>query len=379
MNNREKRQLAYKCTVIGAFFDFILGGAKVIIGYFFNSHALITDGIHSFSDLFTDGFVLIISKISTEGPDENHPYGHGKFETIGSVGIGILIFLVGVLLAIDNVYLIINPPKEILKPGTITLIIAALSVILKEAIFQYTKRVAKKIDSQILLANAWHSRTDALSSIIVFIGLLLSILGLPMADFFVSIIVAFFIGKVGIDFIFNGVSELVDTSIAKEKIQFFEKEILKNPSVLDVHNFRSRMISNQMFFDVNIVVNSFVSVSEGHEVANWVVHRLKELDDKVMDVTVHIDVEHDHPTDDKGQMLALLPLPLKQELEDILKTKLGEDLYDCIHKFNAHYIHRKITLDIYFQKEQTQKKQEIAEALSKVSIIEEVRFYKILT
>lgn len=378
LSSAEKRKLAIRCTLIGSVFDLLLGIGKIIIGFFYNSHALINDGIHSFSDLFTDGFVIIIAKISNEGPDENHPYGHGKFETIGSVAIGAIIFIVGVLLAIDSISLIISPSLEIVKPGPIALIIAALSIVFKEGIFQYTKIVANKIDSPMLMANAWHSRSDALSSIIVFIGLILSLLGFNTADSVVAIIVSFFIGKVGLDFVFKGFSDLVDTSVPKEKIDFFKKELLKNPSIEDVHNFRSRYINHQMFFDVNIVVSSFISVSEGHEISNWAIHKLKQLDPKVIDVTIHIDVEHDHPTDENGQLIPIKPLPLKNELFSLIKNELGENLFSKIHHFNLHYINRKILIDVYIKSDNIQYKSLIHDQLNKLSLISKITYYAML-
>ena len=171
MKNSNK-DLAIKATLIGSVIDLLLGVFKILVGLLFNSYALIVDGIHSLSDLLTDGFVLIVSKYAHEKPDEEHPYGHARFETFGTIVIGILLIIVAIFLAKDNIERFLNN-ESLVVPGWPTLLIAFISIISKEWIYRYTLKIGKKINSPLIIANAWHSRSDAFTSIIVFISLVL--------------------------------------------------------------------------------------------------------------------------------------------------------------------------------------------------------------
>lgn len=346
MDNNQRKKQAQKVTLYGALIDLFAGTLKVILGLLYQSHALVVDGIHSFSDLFTDIFVLLITKYSTDAPDKEHPYGHGRFETIGTVVIGAILIGVSCIIIFENVmkfFLSVN----FVAPGWPTLIGALLSIGLKEWAYRFQVRVGKSIDSPIIVANAWHSRSDAISSLAVLIGLIFSMLGLPWLDPVMAIVVAILIGKIGWDFLWNSVTELVDTSIDLATKQKIEKIILGIDGVKSLHNLRSRKTGDKTIMDVNIEVSPSISVSEGHEIATYVSQELIKQIDNIIDVTVHTDVDDDRieGEDYKVGIRKLLPLrkEVMQTIEDHFEMHINkEDILDII----IHYHGRSISCDI---------------------------------
>lgn len=346
MDNNQRKKQAQKVTLYGALIDLFAGVLKVILGLLYQSHALVVDGIHSFSDLFTDIFVLLITKYSTDAPDKEHPYGHGRFETIGTIVIGAILIGVSCIIIFENVmkfFLSVN----FLAPGWPTLIGALISIGLKEWAYRFQVRVGRSIDSPIIVANAWHSRSDAISSLAVLIGLIFSMLGLPWLDPVMAIVVAILIGKIGWDFLWNSVTELVDTSIDLATKQKIEKIILGIDGVKSLHNLRSRKTGDKTIMDVNIEVSPRISVSEGHEISTYVSQELIKQIDSVIDVTVHTDVDDDRieGEDYKVGIRKLLPLrkEVMQTIEDHFEMDINkEDILDII----IHYHGSTISCDI---------------------------------
>lgn len=342
-----KKQQAQRVTLIWAIADLILGIAKIVIGKLFYSSALIADGIHSFSDLLTDFFVIIVSHFAHDAPDEKHPYGHGRFETLGTVLLGSVLIAVAFFLVYDNAIALQSGDIHV-NPGLPTLIVATLSIVIKELAFRHTYAVGKKIQSTLIMANAWHSRTDAISSILVLVGLLLSVIGYPWFDELVAIGVAFFIGKIGWDFLWSSTMELVDSSLDLERVEEMKREIMQVDGVNSIHNLRTRKMGDSAFLDVNIEVSPFISVTEGHEIASWVAKRLIDNFAELADVTVHTDVEDDRPegetfTSQKNELL-----PLRHEVEKTIWSRLADmDLAPKITSTRIHYINGKIRIEFF--------------------------------
>lgn len=347
MEDIDKKKEAQKVTIIWAIGDLILGCLKIFIGKLFNSSALIADGIHSFSDLFTDFFVIVISQFAHEKPDENHPYGHGRFETLGTVVLGSALIGVGFLLIFENAKDLWFGSTQV-NPGWPTIAIAALSIIVKEVSFQHTIRVGKKINSPLIIANAWHSRTDAISSVVVLVGLVLSVFGYPWFDEVVAMVVAIFIGKIGWDFLWNSIKEILETSLPNEMIEQINAEILNVDGVKSTHNLRTRKVGERVILDVNIEVSPLLTVSEGHEIASWVSKNLINKFDDIVDVTVHTDVEDDRI---EGVMFGGEKkdlLPLRKEVVGKIMQQLAE--YDLNHlkEIRLHYINSRIKFEFFF-------------------------------
>lgn len=358
----ERTKEAIKVTLIGSVIDFVLGTGKIIIGFLFNSHALIIDGIHSFSDLFTDFFVIFISKFANEEPDSEHPYGHEKFETIGTTAMGaILLATAGALVYETTLRLINFNDIESAKIGAPALLMTVISILGKEAIFQYSKKVGEKLNSSILIANAWHSRTDAISSVIVLVGLVLSYFGYTYFDSIAAIIVAIMIGKVGWEFISESLKELAESSINPEKVKEFEKHILSIPEIKGMHNLRTRKMGHKSLLDVNIEVSDRISVSEGHEISSWVSKILINTFDDVTDVTVHTDVENDLGEGHVHELNDLLPLR-HSVITSLDSTWAEMSPFKFIKDCRLHYRNQKIFLEFFLtEDQQAPSEQEISQ------------------
>ena len=378
---QEKRKLekkrALKVTILGAIADILLGVCKIVIGQIFNSYALVVDGFHSLSDLLSDIFVLFMTKISYEEPDEQHPYGHGRFETLGTTIVGIILLIVGGFLIYENVVKLLGGGSSHI-PGWPTIVVALISVIVKEVVFRYSYKVGKDLNSQLLMANAWHSRSDAISSLIVLIGLFFAILKFPIVDSLMALGLSAFISKMGWDFIIKSLKELVDTSLDKDTRDQIQTIIEDIDGVTGLHNLRSRMVGNKAVLDVNIEVKPWISVSEGHEIATWVARKIKSEMDDILDVTVHTDIEDDRGEEGtdvhhSGQKRALLPL--RKDIDEQFKLLLADSELAKIERYLIHYREGKVQLDIYLKELCTNEKNQIEWKLKQVDLVSEVRFF----
>ncbi|MBA2656549.1 MAG: cation transporter [Tatlockia sp.] len=329
---------AKKVTLIGAFINALLGGIKIFGGLFFHSHALIADGIHSFSDLITDVMVVFASKYGSQDADISHPYGHQRIETAATLLLALLLILAGTGIAWDSLDELFN--GQVAKPANLALIIALLSVVANEALFHYTFHIGQKIESTLVIANAWHHRSDAASSIVVSLGLLGSLIGLTYLDAIAAIIVGCMIIKMGIDYGWNSVKELVDTAVEPAKLKQIEDLIKAVNGVDKIHQLRSRSMGSDIFIDVHIIVSPFISVSEGHYIAQHVHRTLTSKLSAVKDVTVHVDPEDDEIC------CPSLNLPNRQTLQNTLLLPWQSDFTELCD-WKLHYLDGKLLIDLY--------------------------------
>lgn len=285
-----------KVTLIGSAVDLVLGIFKLIYGYSAQSQALIADGFHSISDLLTDALVLFASRAAHREADEEHPYGHGRIETAATVGLGFSLIAVGVGISADAVQRLFEP-QLLLRPTVEALYVAAISVVLKEAVYHYTLRSARKLGSELLRANAWHSRSDALSSGFVIVGVAGSMAGLAYVDAIAAVAVAVMIVRIGWRLAWSNIRELIDTGLDPAQLHAIERAILGVEGVAALHMLRTRRMAGKALVDVHILLNDArLSVSEGHQISETARARLIESIDEVADVTVHIDPEDDEVT-----------------------------------------------------------------------------------
>ncbi|EDN66127.1 Cation efflux protein [Beggiatoa sp. PS] len=293
---------------------------------------MIADGLHSLSDLISDGVVLIAAKYSTLDADTNHPYGHARFETLATVAIGGLLFIVAIAMLIDAARRLFDPTL-LLQPTTISLVIAMLSIVIKEALYQYTTYIAKRVRSQMLRANAWHHRSDAISSVIVFLGIVGSMAGVSWLDAVAAIGVSMMIAHIGFQLGISGVSELVDTGLNSQQLSDITEIIVSVDGVKTLHELRTRRMGANALVDVHILVNPCLSVSEGHHIGERVRIRLIEEMDEVADVLVHIDPENDESEKPN------LQLPLRDEIVAGLRQRWQSlQATDTIEKITLHYL-----------------------------------------
>lgn len=337
MQPNERYTKAKKVTLIGALVNAILGFVKLIGGVLFHSHALVADGVHSFSDLITDAMVLFASKYGSQDADESHPYGHQRIETAATFLLALILILAGA----GIMYHSINDMTHGIQttPSFLALPIAILSILANEGLFHYTRHVGKHIHSDLIIANAWHHRSDAASSIVVLIGLTGSIAGYHFLDPLAAILVGLMVVKMGWSYGWNSVKELVDTAVDPQMLTKIERIICHVDGVKKIHQLRSRMMGQDIFVDVHILVNPFISVSEGHFIAQNVHRALINQLDHVEDVTVHVDPEDDEIA------CPSLDLPNRMTLKNKFLNQCRQE-YPAIQSWVIHYIDGKLFIDL---------------------------------
>ncbi|MGJ7459409.1 cation diffusion facilitator family transporter [Halomonas sp. MA07-2] len=335
---------AHKVTLIGAVIDFVVGVAKMVTGFMVGSAALVADGIHSFSDILTDVFVLAATHFGRQEPDSNHPYGHGRIETLATLWLGgVLIFVAGGIAWASVTRLVAGEP--IPAPGLWAIGIAVVALLAKEWIYRYTMRVAKRVNSRLLEANAWHSRSDALSTVVVLVGLIAAQFGAGWMDAVAAIVVGVMVGQVGGRLLWESSQELIDTALPEPERQEMQALAERIPGVRGVHDLRTRTLGSQAVLDLHIVVPPRVTVSEAHEIGNAVTRRLREAFPVLADVTFHID-----PEDDAGETEhSLRPgLPLRGDIEGMLdETWRDVGVWHTRVALDLHYLDNQVDVSIF--------------------------------
>lgn len=332
---------AKKVTLIGALVNFLLGILKIIGGYLFHSHALIADGFHSFSDLFTDLMVVFASKYGSQDADASHPYGHQRIETAATFLLALLLILAGAGIAWDALHELFYEHST--KPGWLALPIALASLFINELLFHYTHRVGQRIQSALIIANAWHHRSDAAASFVVLFGLIGSLAGFIWLDAVAAVIVGFMIIEMGLEYGWNSIKELVDTAVSADILTSIEERVQAVGGVLKIHQLRTRSMGADIFIDMHIMVDPRISVSEGHYIAQQVHRRLTAELPQVKDVTVHVDPEDDEIA------CPSLHCPDRARMEKQFLTHIQRE-YPEILFFNLHYLDGKMIIDLTMDK-----------------------------
>jgi cation diffusion facilitator family transporter len=341
MSREERYEASRRVAIVGALINSILSIVKLLFGWLGNSQSLLADGIHSLSDLLTDALVLFTARHAKEAPDEEHPYGHGRFETIGTLVLGGFLIAVGIGIVWDAGERLFSP-EQLLHPETFTLYVAAFSILANEGLFFYTRFYANKINSNLLRANAWHHRTDSVSSIVVLVGIGGTIMGLPYLDAIAAVLVGIMIIKIGWNLGWAATQELADAGLEEESLLEIREVIGKISGVKSVHMLRTRKLGGHAMADVHVQVDPWLSVSEGHRIAEVVQYGLIDGVDVLEDVTVHIDPEDD----EAGPSCA--HLPLRSEAEAML-DKAFRDItyYEQKARVVLHYLAGQIDIELY--------------------------------
>ena len=289
-NIKEINRITYILILI----NLILSTVKIFTGIIGNSKSAVADGVHSLSDLSTDLAILIGVKFWTAPPDENHPYGHGRIETLVTVFIGIILAVVGLSIGYEAVSSIRDPHIE--KPGWVALTGIGASIILKELLFRWTIKLGKRLRSSSLVANAWHHRSDSFSSIPALIAVSVSIIfpGLEFIDHIGAIIVAFIIIKVSAGILISSFDELTDSGIGRRGVEEIKRIVMQINDVKDVHAVRSRKYNSGNYIDLHVLVDESLSVKRGHDIAEEVKESLIEKGPSVVDAVVHIEPFQSH-------------------------------------------------------------------------------------
>ena len=327
--------------------DLVLGIVKIIVGFVSHSQALVADGVHSFSDLASDVLVIVAARHASQAPDQAHPYGHGRIQTAASVLLAGSLMVVALGIVWDSLARLQNMTLN-LQPGYWVLIVAIGSALLKEGIYRYTVRSARRIGSQLLEANAWHSRSDAFSSLVVIAGTVGAIAGVRWADPAAAIMVAGLITHVAWKIGREGFNELIDTGVSYDLAKEIENEILQVDGVREMHQLRTRKMGSEILADVHIHVSAKISVSEGHRIGDAVNERLEQKTPGLREVVVHIDPEDD------DQQQPSINLPLRPKIVDAVKAafeKLQDTGFisqtDSPSNIVLHYLEGKLSVEIW--------------------------------
>lgn len=369
MAQPDRYSQAKKVTLIGAFINALLGLMKLVGGFLYHSHALVADGVHSFADLFTDVLVLLASKYGSLDADESHPYGHQRIETAATLFLAVLLLLAGVGIAWHAIDELIQGNHTI--PQWMSLPIIAVSILANEILFHYTRFIGRRIQSQLIIANAWHHRSDAASSFVVLVGLIGSMAGFVALDAIAAIVVGVMIIKMGWDYAWTSIMELVDTAVDPQLLTQIEQIIHQVDGVAKIHQLRSRFMGGDVLIDVHVLVSPKISVSEGHYIAQHVHNTLLEQVDSIKDVIVHIDPEDDE------QCPSSLHLPNRSTVNQLLK-KVQIEFPEILY-WNIHYLNGKMSLDITCIDGFTREKdlsEQVRLALNLGEALEEVRLFR---
>lgn len=294
MKTKDRNTRIVKVTLAGSIVNFVLLILKFTAGILGRSGAMIADAVHSLSDFVTDVIVLIFVKISSKPRDNEHEYGHGKYETLATVVIGIALGIVGINILVDSVEKMVAVFKgeTIATPGFVALIAAAISIIAKEIIFRVTIKVARDVNSPATEANAWHHRSDALSSIGTFLGIGAAILlgdKWVILDPLAALVVSAFIIKASIEIIHPGINDLLETSLPEETKKEIISIVSANPLVCDPHNLRTRRIGAAIAAEIHIRVNPEMSVAESHEITKDIEKRMAERFGEDIHIIIHVE------------------------------------------------------------------------------------------
>jgi cation diffusion facilitator family transporter len=326
-------------TLTGALVNSLLAISQISAGVLGHSQALLADGIHTLSDLASDFIILIAVGKAAIDADDNHPYGHGRIETLASVLLGGLLLLVGLGIGYKGILSIANPSST--NPEVMTVGFALLAIVSKEGLYRYTSIMARKIHSNLLESNAWHHRSDALSSLVVLIGISAQLLGLPHMDALAATVVALMISVMGVKLTLKAINELIDTALDPELIEQITNHIARTDCVKGLHTLRSRSMGGLGYVDAEILVDPRLTVSEAHYIAFDLEQTIKNSFSSIVDIQIHVDPlkESDHD--------AVSNLPHRPEVTDELHRRLQSNLYFTqILSIRLHYLEDRIEVEI---------------------------------
>ena len=289
-----REQEIYKITLWGSLCNALLVAFKFIAGFVGNSSAMVADAVHSLSDFLTDILVIVFVRISAKPKDKGHDYGHGKYETIASfiIALGLMAVAIGIIVEGGKKMAAWLQGTELEAPGTIALWAALLSIVMKELLFQYTVRRGRAIESQALVANAWHHRSDAISSIGAAIGIGGALLlgnRWTVLDPLASIVVGALLIKTSVDLLRGSMSELTECSLPEETEQEIMQIILSEPDIYDPHKLLTRRIGNNIAIEVHVRMSGDTSLQEAHEHASSIERKLRERFGAHTHVNVHME------------------------------------------------------------------------------------------
>ena len=297
----ERAAAASRSTWVSVGVNLILTVTQVAVGILSKSQGLVADGIHSLSDLVADFVVLFASHHSKKDADEDHPYGHQRFETAASLVLGVLLLAVGAGM-LWSAFRKLEEPDTVQQVHVVALYVAAGALVAKELLFRYMLSVAKRVKSSMLVANAWHARSDAASSLVVSLGIVGNLAGYPILDPIAALIVGFMVAKMGWGFGWDALHDLMDRAVDDQEVKAIRQTLSETPGVQAVHDVHTRKMGDMIVVDVHIEVDAGLSVESGHDIAVVARQRVMQRH-RVLNVMTHVDPWR-RPDLDHAQLVA---------------------------------------------------------------------------
>lgn len=294
----ERAAATSRSTWVSVVVNVLLSATQIAIGILSKSQGLIADGIHSLSDLVADFVVLFASHHSKKDADEDHPYGHHRFENAASMVLGVLLLVVGVGM-IWSAFMKLRNPETIAQVHAMALWVAGIALVAKELLFRYMLAIAKRVKSSMLIANAWHARSDAASSLVVGLGIVGNLMGYPILDPIAALIVGFMIARMGWEFGWEAMHDLMDRGVDEEELAAIRATLIETPGVDGVHDLKTRKMGDMVVVDAHIEVDASLTVEVGHNIAVEARSRVMQRH-RVLNLMAHVDPSHkadlDHAT-----------------------------------------------------------------------------------
>lgn len=283
----ENYRIAKRVSLVTILINIVLAVIKIMAGLVGRSNAMLADGIHTVSDVATTIIVIVGIRIASKKADENHPYGHEKYESIFAKLLSIILVITGFMIGYESIKVLIS--GDFIRPGKMALYAALFSILVKEFMYRYTIGAALRIKSTSMEADAWHHRSDALSSVGTFIGILGARMGIPALDPIAGIVVSLLVIKVGVDLYLRSVSELVDEAADSDIVKRIESKTLEVEGVKKINTLKTRNFGNRVYVDMEIAVDGSISVREGHTIAERVHDRVEYEIEEVKHCMIHVE------------------------------------------------------------------------------------------
>lgn len=286
----DMQKVANRVSMITIAENILLSVLKLVAGIVAHSSAMISDAVHSASDVFSTIVVLIGIRLASKEADKEHPYGHERMECVAAIVLSMILFMTGLGIGMDALKTIVaGNYSEMSVPGALALYAAVLSIVSKEAMYWYTRYHAKRIDSGALLADAWHHRSDALSSVGALVGIAGAMMGFPVMDALASLVIFVFIAKAAYDIFKDAMDKMVDHSCDEETEKQIRECVLTNEDVLGVDLLQTRIFGNKIYVDVEIQADASHTLAQAHDIAEAVHDEIEQNFPKIKHIMVHVN------------------------------------------------------------------------------------------
>ena len=282
-------KMAMKVSYVSIVANVLLTVFKLIAGLVAHSGAMVSDAVHSASDVFSTFVVIIGIKISAKDSDKEHPYGHERMECVAAIILATILCITGLGIGRVAIMDIVSGSENIVLPGTLALVAAVVSIVVKEAMYWYTRFYAKKIDSSALMADAWHHRSDALSSVGALIGIVFARFGFPIMDSIASLVIFIFIAKAAYDIFMDAIDKMVDHSCDEETKEAIRQCVLENDEVKGIDLLNTRLFGNKIYVDIEICVDGEYKLNDAHKIAEDVHDNIEGRFPKIKHIMVHVN------------------------------------------------------------------------------------------